>query len=295
MTPVTTTHPRLADLYPAMGPRVLHRLPGGAPSRPYELFTVVPGGPLIGAEISGVDLSRPLEGAVVAELNRALLEWKVLVLRDQHITLEQQTAFAAHWGAPFEAALFPGMSSGRSALGYQNYWHADDTFRPQPGLGAVLRLTEVPLGGDTLFADMAAAYDNLTDDTKAAIEGRSALHDCRAYATVMYGEAFDAIRDQYPAVPHPVVRTHPETGRATLYVNAQWTTAIVGLPEDDSARLLLHLTMQATVPEYQCRVRWQPHTLVIWDNRAVQHYAVSDYDGSGRAMVRVAITGDTPY
>jgi taurine dioxygenase len=289
------TLPRLPDLYPAMGPRVLRRLPDGAPSGPYELFALDPCGPLIGAEISGVDLGRPLGRAVLAELNRALLEWKVVVLRDQHISLEQQTAFAAHWGAPWEAALFPGMSAGRSALGYQNYWHADDTFRERPGLGAVLRLTEVPLGGDTLFADMAAAYDNLTDDVKGAIDGRRALHDCRSYATEMYGEAFDAIRDQYPPVAHPVVRTHPETARPTLFVNAQWTTGIVGLPESDSARLLLHLTMQATVPEYQCLVRWQPDTLVFWDNRAVQHYAVSDYAGTGRTMVRVAITGDAPY
>ena len=285
----------LPEMYPTFGPRRLRRLPDGVESHPYHLFALSPTGPLIGAEITGVDLAQEPDDILVAELNRALLEWKVLIFRDQHITAEQQAAFAAHWGAPWEAALFPGMTSGRSSLGYQNYWHADDTFRERPGLGAMLRITEVPLGGDTLFADMAAAYDNLSDDIKAAIDGGSALHDCRPYATAFYGEAFDAIVEHYPAVAHPIVRTHPETGRKTLFVNAQWTSRIVGLGEEESARLLLHLTVQATVPEYQCRVRWQPDTLVFWDNRAVQHYAVSDYNGTGRTMVRVAITGDTPY
>jgi taurine dioxygenase len=295
MTDRTRT-PSLSELYPPIGPLRLRRLPPGADERPYEHFEVRPGGALIGAEIVGVDIGEPQKDEVLDDLDRALLEWKVLVFRDQHITLEQQTAFATHWGAPFEAALFPGMSSGRNTLGYQNYWHADDTFRPEPGMGAVLRLTKLPRrGGDTLFADMAAAYDNLPDDVKVAIEGLRALHDVRPYATEMYGAAFDAIRDQYPAVEHPVVRTHPGTGRKTIYVNAQWSTRVLGLDEEDSARLLLYLTVQATVPEYQCRIRWAPDTVVFWDNRAVQHYAVSDYDGRDRTMERVAIRGDTPY
>jgi taurine dioxygenase len=286
----------LLDLYPPMGPRVLRRLPEGWDDRPYERFTLAPMGPLIGAEVSGIDLRAPLADDVFAELDRALVEWKVLVLRDQHLTVAQQEALAARWGPLWDAALLPaGTAPARPGRvgGWQNYWHADDTFRAVPGMGTVLRITDAPLGGDTLFADMAAAYDNLDTEVQRTIDDLRAVHDCGDYAGVMYPDRVDEARRGVPPVEHPVVRRHPVTGRPTIFVNAAWTRGIVGLDPAEGDRLLLLLTAQATVPEYQCRVRWRDDTVVVWDNRAVQHYAASDYQAP-RPMVRATMVGDVP-
>lgn len=293
----------LLDLYPRFGPRRLRRLPEGwDPFEPTRL-RLSPCGPLIGAEVDGVDLRGALDDALVAELDRALVEWKVLVFHDQHLTGPDVDRVAGRWGEIFEAALFPTARTDAQAAratapyavtgGWQNYWHVDDTFRPVPSMATVLCVAEAPLGGDTLFADMAAAYDNLSDDVKARIDGLRAVHHCHDYAEEMYGERFDEVRASVPPVTHPVVRTHPVTGRRTIFVNAAWTASIEGLPRDEGDALLLHLTAQATVPEYQVRVRWRSGSVVIWDNRAVQHYAVSDY-ATRRVMVRASIAGDVP-
>ena len=178
--------------------------------------------------------------------------------------------------------------------GNQNYWHADDTYMARPGIGSVLRIAEVPsVGGDTVFSDMAVAYDNLDEELKAEIADLRAVHDCAPYAAVTphYARHLDEITARYPPVEHPVVRTHPETGRPTLFVNAMWTTRVVGLDPEQSDALLLHLAAQATVPEYQCRIHWTPDMVLFWDNRAVQHYAVSDYT-EPRLMIRSTLRGD---
>ncbi|WP_420878069.1 TauD/TfdA dioxygenase family protein, partial [Streptomyces rhizosphaericus] len=169
------------------GARILRRLPEGWEERPYERFEVVPLGRVIGAEIRGLDLSRPLEPALREELNRALLEWKVLFFRAQHLTSEQQRGFARNWG---ELETNPLLAAGSSedvvrfdkASGatptFENIWHTDVTFRTRPALGAVLQLREVPpVGGDTMWADMAAAYDNLPAEVKERVDGATAVHD----------------------------------------------------------------------------------------------------------------------
>ncbi|MCF3119544.1 TauD/TfdA family dioxygenase [Streptomyces arenae] len=288
------------------GRRTLRRLPDGRRERPFELFDVVPQGRIIGAEIRGVDLARPLTPALREELNRALLEWKVLFFRGAGITAQQQRAFALNWG---ELETNPLLARGsaddvaRFAKGgdaeptYENVWHADVTFRERPALGAVLHLREVPpFGGDTLWADMAAAYDNLSDDIKARIDGARAVHDFIPGFARFYGpDRLAPLQDRFPPVTHPVVRTHPETGRRMLFVNTSFTTHIVGMEREESDRLLGHLVRQAHVPEYQVRFHWQAGDVAFWDNRATQHYAVDDYAPHRRVAERVAIAGDRPY
>ncbi|MDX3191976.1 TauD/TfdA family dioxygenase [Streptomyces sp. MN03-5084-2B] len=283
------------------GPRILRE-----PQRKqYELFALRPLGRVIGAEVDGVDLGEPVGPDLREELNHALLEWKVLFFRDQRITSAQQRGFAANWG---ELETNPFIPAGdddavtrfeRTAAmpGYENIWHTDVTWRPEPALGSVLRLIEVPpVGGDTMWADMAAAYDNLPEAVRDRIDGLTAVHD--------YLPGFDRFsdpallarwQDRFPPVEHPVVRTHPETGRRTLFVNQAFTTHIVGLERAESDRLLRYLFLQAHTPEFQVRFSWRPNSVAFWDNRATQHYAVNDYHPHVRIAERVAIAGDRPY
>jgi taurine dioxygenase len=289
-------------------------VPEGWDDRPYERFALAPVAPTIGAEVSGIDLSRPLDDELRAELHRALLEWKVLFFRDQHVSRAQQAAFARQWGDleqhPFAARTesfaaaqdddapdVVRLAKDERAQGRENLWHTDVTWRECPSMGAVLRAVEVPaVGGDTLFADMAAAYDGLDEAIKDRIGGLVAVHDW----VTTFGRAMDPaererLRPRFPAVEHPVVRRHPETGRRTLFVNGAFTQHIVGLPTEESAALLDLLYRQAAYPEYQCRFRWTPGAIAFWDNRATQHYAASDYFPQRRVMERVSIVGDRPF
>ncbi|MFI0709780.1 TauD/TfdA dioxygenase family protein [Streptomyces inhibens] len=288
------------------GPRLLRRTPDGWEDRPYELFEAVPQAATIGAEIRGLDLSRPLSEGLRTELNRALLEWKVLFFRGQHLSSAAQREFACNWGElETNPLLAPGDSKDvvrfDKAAGevptFENVWHTDVTFRERPALGAVLQLREVPpAGGDTMWADMAAAYDNLPMEIRALIDGAHAVHDYLPGFARFYSSAQLApFQAEFPPVEHPVVRRHPETGRRMLFVNASFTTRIVGLTEAESDRLLRVLFQQAHVPEYQVRWRWQAGDIAFWDNRATQHYAVNDYGTHPRLAERVAIAGDRPY
>ena len=271
----------------------------------WDGFDALPQSPTIGAEISGIDLAGDLSDDAIDEIRRALLAYKVLVFRDQDLSAAQQVALARRFGElevhPFlagsdEAPELVRLAKDAAVGGYENIWHSDVSWREQPALGAILRAVEVPsVGGDTLFADMAAAYEGLDDDVKARIEGAVAVHDF----VLSFGQALgpserEAARRQYPAVEHPIVRTHPETGERILYVNAIFTSHVVGLDEDDSEALLDHLFRQAEVPEVQYRLRWAPGTVAFWDNRATQHYASSDYWPQPRVMERAAIAGDRP-
>ncbi|MCW8096229.1 TauD/TfdA family dioxygenase [Streptomyces tauricus] len=302
--PLREAHVPTGGIYE--GARELRRLPEGLPARPYDLFELIPQARTIGAEIRGVDLSRPLDPALREELNRALLEWKVLFFRAQHLTSEQQSGFARNWG---ELETNPLLARGSSAdvvrfdkgagatPTFENVWHADVTFRERPALGAVLQLREVPpFGGDTMWADMAAAYDNLSPEVKDRIDGATAVHDFIPGFARFYGpERLAPFQDAFPPVEHPVVRTHPETGRKLLFVNTSFTTRITGLAREESDQLLRHLVQQAHVPEYQVRFRWQAGDIAFWDNRATQHYAVNDYGTHRRVAERVAIAGDRPF
>jgi taurine dioxygenase len=284
------------------GARTLDRLPEGIDAKPYERFTVSPLTPHIGAEIDDVDLAGPLDDELVAEIQRALLEWKVIFFRDQAaLTAERHLEVARLWGEPEANPFFPTgdsvavsrLAKDAQAMGLENIWHSDHSFMAAPALGSVLRSIEVPpAGGDTMWADMGAAYDNLPDDVKERVDGRTAIHDwVPTWGSLMSAEQIAELRETLPAVEHPVVVRHPRTGRRLLYVNEPFTTQIVGLPPEEGRALLDYLVLQARIPEFQVRFRWTPDSVAIWDNTATQHYAINDYYPRRRVMERVAIAG----
>ncbi|MBX3313408.1 MAG: TauD/TfdA family dioxygenase [Actinobacteria bacterium] len=287
------------------GPQVAARTPADWVDRPYERFELRPLTPTIGAEVVGVDLVA-MDDDTFAEVHRALLEWKVLFFRDAGLDPESHTALGARWGEleshPFliNRADLPTtvrFEKNEALTGYENVWHSDVSWRAVPSLGSLLRAVEVPpTGGDTLWADMAAAYDCLDPALQERLDGLEAVHDwIDTFGMLMDPEERERTRENFPPSVHPVVRTHPETGRKTLYVNAIFTTGIVGLDPEEGDQLLEHLCRQADHPEYQCRWKWSVGDLAIWDNRATQHYATSDYSPQRRVMERVTVIGDRPF
>lgn len=287
------------------GPQVASRVPDGWVDEPYTQFELKPQSPTIGAEIVGVDLVN-LDDDTFADLHRALLEWKVLFFRDAGLDPESHKALGARWGElefhPFltnrnDQPVTVRFEKSDTKSGNENVWHSDVSWREVPSLGSLLRAVEVPAaGGDTLWADMGVAYDCLPAEVKERIDGMSAVHDW----IDTFGKAMDEaerarIRQDFPPSIHPVVRTHPETGRKTLYVNGIFTTEIVGLDPIEGDRLLEYLCRQADYPEYQCRWKWTAGDLAIWDNRATQHYATSDYWPNRRVMERITVIGDRPF
>jgi taurine dioxygenase len=269
------------------------------------VLDVSPVTPAIGAEVSGISLAEPCDPGTWAELDKAFTEHKVLFFRDQHITTTQHVAFCRQFGDlevhPFvpPKAGYPEVMvlvANEKRKGNENTWHSDVTWRQEPSLGSMLRAVELPaLGGDTLFANMELAYEALDDATKERLEGRTAIHDfTKVFGGRKSADELAALHETYPPAEHPVVRTHPVTGRRSLYVNAAFTVRIVGMERDESDELLRFLYRQADVPEIQCRLRWEPDTFALWDNRCAQHYAVSDYFPHRRVMERVTIVGDRP-
>lgn len=271
----------------------------------FEHISVIPRGVTLGAEVQGVRLHAELPDEVISEIRRAWLDYKVLTFRDQPLTAADHVGFARRFGElevhPFLAgsADHPELvrfEKGVEAGGFENGWHHDVTWRACPSMGAMLRAVQVPrTGGDTLFADMAAAYDGLDDAVKERIDGLRAVHDYSlAFGSFVADDKKAEMREQYPVVEHPVVRTHPETGRKLLFVNAYFTSHIVDMDPDESTALLIELIGRAAVVEYQYRVGWEPDQLVFWDNRIVQHYAASDYFPDVRVMERASIVGHRP-
>jgi taurine dioxygenase len=261
--------------------------------------------PTIGAEIGGVDLRDELDDATIAAIRGLLLEHKVIFFRDQDITAVQHIEFARRFGpleihpatpADQEHREILRISHGPDSRGRENNWHSDVTWRETPSLGSLLRAIEVPeVGGDTLFADMEAAYEQLSPAMKEWVCGLTAVHDiARVFAKVL-GKTAEELHAKYPPQRHPVVRTHPETGRRSLYVNIGFTTHIEGLSAKESDWLLSHLYALAAVPENQCRFSWRANSIAFWDNRACQHYAASDYFPAVRIMERVTVAGDRPF
>ena len=284
------------------GPLVLRRLPETWEPAVFRHITLTPCAPTLGAQVDGVDLSRALAREVFAELDRALLEWKVLFFREQPLSEAAHAAFAERWGPLFDDQLVPThrdnsvenvvvFERNAETVGLENGWHCDGTFRPEPPMGTVLRAIEVPaLGGDTLFADMAAAYDNLPEELQEAVEERVAVHDWSLGAySGKYADRLDELRAEVPPVEQPVVRRHPLTGRKTLFVNRFFTREILGLPREEGDALLARLCAQAELPELQCRFRWRPGSIAFWDNQAVQHYGANDYWPERRVMARASI------
>jgi taurine dioxygenase len=262
-------------------------------------------GATLGAEISGVDLTTELPDEVVAELRQALHDYKVVFFRDQPLTPQRHVAFARRFGG-LEVHPFLASNTGEPELvrfektaevgGYENSWHHDVTWREDPSMGAVLHAIQVPdVGGDTLFSDMYAAYDSLDEATRAEIDGLSAVHDfTQTFGHAMSPDERRAAQAQYPPVRHPVVCTHAATGKRHLYVNRPFVSHIEGLEAEASLELLDRLCRRADAPEHQCRFTWTPDAVAFWDNRAVQHYASSDYWPQRRTMERASVIGTRP-
>lgn len=268
-------------------------------------FDLKPLSPAIGAELHGIDLREDLSEAAIAAVRQALLDWKVVFFRDQDITPAQHIAFARRFG---DLEIHPAtpkdqthqevlrIEHGENSKGQENAWHSDVTWRATPSLGSILRSIEIPpVGGDTLFANMEAAYEGLSPEMKRITAGMTAKHDIARVFAKRLGREADELRAKYPVQDHPVIRTHPETGRRSIYVNTGFTESINGLTRKESDWLLEHLYAQAANPEYQCRFRWTPNALAFWDNRASQHFAASDYFPQRRVMERVTVKGDRPY
>tara|TARA_B110000503_G_scaffold5014_2_gene6656 strand:+ start:8971 stop:9867 length:897 start_codon:yes stop_codon:yes gene_type:complete len=261
--------------------------------------------PCIGAEISNVDLCKPLDAETFDELYAALLAYRVIFFRDQDISSEQHMVFAKRFGEleehPFIRSNAPDAEVVRfdkdeKMIGVENVWHSDVSWREIPSLGSVLRAHIVPeIGGDTLFADMVAAYECLDDETKELIEGKRAVNDfTQSFGVFLNPEELAEQQKKFPAAEHPLVRTSPETGERSLYANAPFTSHIVGMNKGDSDELLGRLFLEARVPEFQCRFQWQKDSIAFWDNRVVQHYAANDYWPQHRKMDRVTIIGERP-
>jgi len=265
--------------------------------------------PVIGTEVHGIDLAN-VDTETAEWLSNLLVERKVLFFRDQDISKEAHISFARHFG-DLEVHPFIENDSGhpeivllendRERPPYINVWHSDVTWREEPSLGSILRARIVPeVGGNTLFANMEAAWEGLDDSTREEIEGLYAIHDNENFLNRMRmrgasEEEIETKRAEYPAQRHPVVRTHPVSGRKSLYVNRAFTRRIEGMDVEASDALLQKLFLQAWIPDYQCRFRWAPNSFAFWDNRAAQHYAAADYYPEKRSMERVTIIGDRPF
>ncbi|MEQ8804629.1 MAG: TauD/TfdA family dioxygenase [Rhodospirillales bacterium] len=276
-------------------------------------ITVTPVSGATGADVAGVDLSRPLSNAEWDRIHQAFLDHQVLRFRGQNLTPGDHLAFARHFG-PIQAYPYgKGLPDHPDVLEFQRnpsdtrnfggLWHSDTTYLPEPPLATMLVARELPpVGGDTLFANMYLAYEGLSPGMQEMLGGlkavfsatkrymaedRVAVHSGNALKGADKGTTTEAV--------HPVVRTHPETGRKALYVNRGHTVRFEGWSEEESAGLLEHLFARAERPEYQCRMNWQDGTLIVWDNRCLQHFAVDDYPGQRRAMHRVTVAGNAPF
>ena len=266
----------------------------------YTSFGVTPISGALGAEIHGIKVGSGLDRQQFAELRRALFNHMVLVLRDQDLDAGGLVALGRRFGGlhinPFVAGVagHPEVMEVRSeeneTARFAGRWHSDITWAESPSLASLLHARIVPpFGGDTLFANTVLAWDALSPVMRRVLDGLKAEH------TAFQGHDRDASLGGAPeTVSHPLVRTHPESGRKALFVNEYFTRAIEGMASDESRAILDFLFRHLIRPDFTCRVRWQPNTLVIWDNRCTQHYATNDYPGNRRLMWRVTIEGDRP-
>jgi len=285
---------------------------------PDQQFDVRPFAEKVGAEIVGLDLSRPLNDADFSRVHKAHLDHHVVVFRDQHITPQQQIEFSRRFGVlqihvlkQFLLANHPeilivsnivenGQPVGLGDAG--KYWHSDLSYKELPSLGSMLYAQELPSeGGDTLFADMHLAWETLPEHLRKAVEGRSAVHSY----TSRYRDGHNAQNwrptlsaeqlAQVVVVSHPIVRTHPENGRKALFVSEGFTTHIVGLPEDESQQILNELYAHSVRAEGVYRHKWQENDMVFWDNRSLIHLAGGTPDHLRRRLHRTTIQGDAPF
>ena len=276
--------------------------------RHYRHIEVRPVAGALGAVVRGVDIARPLEDEVITEVRQAFLDHLVVFIRDQKLTPQAQLAFAQRFGQPMEYPQLKGLPEcplvtpvvklEHERVNFGGVWHSDTSYLARPPMASMLYAVETPpRGGDTLFANQYLAYETLSEGLQQTLAGlvgvnssakadvsktrEDRLRDAGAELKVLIGE-------------HPVVRTHPETGRKALYLNFGHTARFRDWTEQESAPLLDYLFMHQVKPEFTCRFQWEPGSLAFWDNRCAQHYPVNDYHGFRRMMHRVTLEGDPP-
>jgi len=268
---------------------------------------------MMGARIEGVDLAAARDNATTDAIQQALVDYGFIVFPDQHITPEEHIAFGAQFGPP---NVHPHMESleghpeilnikkePEETANFGGGWHTDLTFLEEPPLGSILYAREVPpLGGDTLYANMIAAYDALSEGMKEMLEGMVAIHS----ASRIYAQGGVYANDKHPAknkeeqaalatCEHPVVRTHPVSGRKLLFVNRSFTLRFKNMRKSESRPILQYLYNHSTSAEFVYRHQWTVNDVAMWDNRSTQHYALNDYQGHRRVMHRVTVDGDRPF
>lgn len=265
----------------------------------------------MGAEIHGVDASRELDDMTVAALRKALLDHLVVFLPDQTLTPEQQLRFACRFGEPMIYPFVKGLDGFPEVTpilkkeedrnNFGGIWHSDTVYQDEPPMGTMLYALELPpFGGDTLFANQYLAYDSLSDGMKALlaplkainISGKGRVQQTR---TDMMKHASAGLKGDELESCHPVIRTHPETGRKALYVNVAHTVRFDGMTEEESTPILEYLFEHQIQPEFTCRFRWSQGAVAFWDNRAAMHYPINDYHGYRRLMHRITLIGDRPF
>lgn len=273
-------------------------------------ITVTPISGALGAEIDGVDIGRGVDAATIAELRAALLDHLVIFFRDQQLTSDSFLAFARAFGQPCEYPLLPGMPDfpmiteivkhEAETSNFGGIWHADTTYLDHPPMGTLLHAIEVPpFGGDTMWANQYMAYEALSDGMRAMLDGLIGIStsdkaDVSKTREDMIRNAGDSPPRTSLSAEHPVVRTHPETGRKGLFVNVAHTARFKGMTEEESAPILDFLYRHQVRPEFTCRFRWRKGSLAFWDNRATQHNPINDYHGYRRVMRRITLAGDKP-
>lgn len=266
----------------------------------------------LGAVIEGVDLSQELDDAIIAEIRQALIDHLVIFFRGQHLTPEQHLAFARRFGTLNQHDQVKGMDSYPDIIevrqeptderNFGGAWHGDVTYLPEPPLGSLLYAREVPeIGGDTLWSNLYVAYENLSPGMRAMIDPLTVIHTpAKIYGLASMDWSKDSSVKSAPTAKahydteHPLVRTHPESGRKLFYVSGAYTPRFKGMTEEESAPLIDYLMQQATREPFTCRWHWQVGDLAFWDNRATLHYALNDYAGERRVMHRVTLNGERP-
>jgi taurine dioxygenase len=272
----------------------------------------------LGAEIRGVELSATLNQEVFAEIHQAFLDHLVVFFPDQHLTPERQIDFARRFGPPMvdpfmkspedRPELMVVVKEAHEKLAFGEIWHTDNAYLEKPPLGSFLYALDVPpYGGDTIFANQYLAYERLSPGLRATLDGMRAVQAAEAYRQSLVDDRFgvhrtmqmrhDAVMEAALAIEseHPVVRTHPDTGRKALYVNPAYTVRFAGWTAGESKPLLDYLYRHAVRPEFTCRYRWRANTLTLWDNRCAMHHPVNDYHGHRRVMHRVTVEGERPF
>jgi taurine dioxygenase len=274
-----------------------------------QTITVTPIAGALGAEIGGFDLSRPPDAETIQAIRKALLDHLVIFFRDQDLSPASYMAFAEAFGTPIEYPLLKGIEGypfiteivklEHQTTNFGGMWHSDTTYLDIPPMGSMLHAIEVPPhGGDTLFANQYLAYETLSAPLRAFLDGLTAVNtsakaDISKTREDMISTAGAPAHDYF--AEHPVVRTHPETGRRSLYVNVSHTSRFQGMTEAESAPILNFLFGHQVRPEFTCRFRWRPGSLAFWDNRCTQHNPINDYQGYRRIMRRITLAGDRPF